>query len=145
MGVEGAHPTEEEIQEIRQELANKLTEAGLVDDVDQADLDRINSDDKYVSKYFRHVFDHPGSQTEAAVKMMINTLKWRKEMGASSIREEDFPSGMFERGALFSRNRFGVTSLSTVIKSVCPGIKTVGSCWCSASSSMSRERRRWRT
>jgi len=105
MGVEGAPPTEEEIQRIRTELANKLTDSGLLADVEQADLDRVNSDDKYVTKFFRHVFDHPGPQTEATVKMIINTLQWRKEMGACTLREEDFPSGMFERGALFSHNR----------------------------------------
>ena len=107
MGVEGAPPTEEEIQRIRTELANKLTDSGLLADVEQADLDRVNADDKYVTKFFRHVFDHPGPQTEATVKMIINTLQWRKEMGACSLREENFPSGMLERGALFSHNRFG--------------------------------------
>ena len=105
--MEGAPPTSEEIHQIRTDLANKIADSGLLADVEQADLDRINSDDKYVTKFFRHVFDHPGLQTEAAVKMILSTLKWRKEMGACSLREEDFPPGMFERGALFSHNRFG--------------------------------------
>jgi len=105
MGVEGAAPTAEEIQEIRQELAVRLTDPGLACEVEQADLQRLNSDDKYVTKYYRHVFDHPGPQTEAAVKMILSTLKWRKDMGACSIREGDFPPALLDRGALFSHNR----------------------------------------
>ena len=84
MGVEGAPPTAEEIQGVRQELARRLSEAEG-GEVEQGDLQKLNTDDKYLTKFWRHVFDHPGTQSEAAVKMILNTLKWRKEMGASSI------------------------------------------------------------
>ena len=104
MGIEGAYPTAQEIQLIRQELAKKLSEIDP-GEVDQSDVARVNSDDKYVSKFFRHVFDNPGEQTEAAVKMILNTLRWRREMGASHIRESDFSQPVFDKGALFSRNR----------------------------------------
>ena len=138
MGVEGAPPSAGEIQEVRQELARRLTEAEA-GEVDQGDLERLNIDDKYLTKFWRHVFDHPGTQTEAAVKMILNTLKWRKEMGASSIREEDFPPGLLDRGALFSHNRFdGCLSLQLCSK-LCflsSGTKTDVSCWCSLSSNM---------
>ena len=106
MGIEGALPTGAEIQVIRQEVARRISELEAGDTaVDQVDVARVNSDDKYVGKFFRHVFDHPGDQTEAAAKMIINTLKWRKEMGASTIKETDFPQPVFDKGALFSRNR----------------------------------------
>ena len=106
MGVEGALPTGAEIQLIRQEVSRRIVELETGDDsVDRVDVARVNSDDKYVSKFFRHVFDQPGDQTEAAAKMIINTLKWRKEIGASSIKETDFPQPVFDKGALFSRNR----------------------------------------
>ena len=104
MGVEGAMPTGQEIQEIRQEVSRRVAELES-DEVDVGDLARINNDDKYVSKFFRHVFDHPGEQTEAASKMIISTLKWRKKQGASHIKEADFPTAVFEKGALFSHNR----------------------------------------
>ena len=134
MGVEGAPPTAGEIQEVRQELARRLgeTEGG---EVEQGDLQRLNTDDKYLTKFWRHVFDHPGTQTEACVKMILNTLKWRKEMNASSIREEDFPPGLLDRGALFSHNRFKAGSVSSsVLSNVCSGTKTDGSFWCSRCS-----------
>ena len=111
MGVEGAPPSAGEIQEVRQELARRLGEAEGVE-VEQGDLLRINTDDRYLTKFWRHVFDHPGSQSEAAAKMILNTLKWRKEMNASSIREEEFPPGLLDRGALFSHNRFKPQSQS---------------------------------
>ena len=102
MGVEGAPPSAGEIQEVRQKLARSLSEV----EAGGGDMERLNTDDKYLTKFWRHVFDHPGTQTEATVKMILNTLKWRKEMGASSIRDEDFPPGLLARGALFSHNRF---------------------------------------
>ena len=104
MGVEGAPPTAQEIQEVRQELARRLSEAEA-GEVEPVDILRVNTEEKYLTKFWRHVFDHPGTQTEATVKMILNTLRWRKEMAASSIREEDFPPGMLDRGALFSHNR----------------------------------------
>ena len=113
MGVEGAPPSAGEIQEVRQELARRLAEAEGVE-VEQGDLQRINTDDRYLTKFWRHVFDHPGTQSEAAAKMILNTLKWRKEMNASSIREEEFPPGLLDRGALFSHNRFKPQSQSAV-------------------------------
>ena len=116
MGVEGAYPTAGEIQEVRQELARRLSETDM-GEVEQEDLERLNTDDKYLSKFWRHVFDHPGTQTEAAVKMILNTLKWRKEWGASSIREEDFPRGLLDIGGLFSHNRFEAGSVSSSVLS----------------------------
>ena len=98
-------PSAEEMLEIRQ-----LVTTGLADiepgEVEQADVDKINTDDVYLAKFFRHVFEAPGEQTEAAAKMILSTLKWRKAQEASTIREADFPPGVFEKGALFSRNRY---------------------------------------
>ena len=119
---------------MRQELARRLSQAEG-GEVEQGDLQRLNTDEKYLTKFWRHVFDHPGTQTEATVKMILNTLKWRKEMGASSIREEDFPPGLLDRGALFSHNRFEAGWVSSsVVSYVSSGTKTDGSCWCSLCS-----------
>lgn len=104
MGVEGAMPTAQEIQGIRQEVVKLLQELDS-EEVEAGDVDKVNSDDDYVSKFYRHVFDNPGDQTENAAKMIINTLRWRKNQGARLIREADFPPGIFDKGALFSRNR----------------------------------------
>jgi len=104
MGVEGENPSEQELKEIRTIVTNKADEVGL-DEIDTACLQRIKSDDAYVSKFFKHTFDHPGPQVEAAAKMIMNTLKWRKEFGAGLITEADFPPSMLERASLFSHNR----------------------------------------
>ena len=105
MGVEGATPSAEEIVEMRQLVTRGVGELGP-GEVEQVDVERIMAEDVYVAKFFRHVFEAPGEQTEAAAKMILNTLKWRKSQEASTIREADFPPGIFEKGALFSRNRF---------------------------------------
>jgi len=104
MGIEGAEPSEQEVKEIRTLVVKEVEDVGQ-DEVDTVCLNRIKTDDVYVSKYFKHVFDHPGSQVEAATKMIMNTLKWRKEFGAGLIAESDFPSTMLEKGSLFSHNR----------------------------------------
>ena len=59
MGLEGAMPSVQEIQEIRQEVGRRVAELEA-EEVDVGDVARINNDDKYVAKFFRHVFDHPG-------------------------------------------------------------------------------------
>ena len=104
MGVEGQSPSEAEIQEIRQEVGRRLGNLSP-GEVDPSDVSKVNSDDKYVSRFFRHVFDNPGEQTEAAAKMIVNTLKWRQEQGARHIKEADFQQSLLDRGALFSHNR----------------------------------------
>jgi len=104
MGVEGADPSEQEVKEIRTLVGKEVEDIG-VDDVDTVCLQKIKTDDVYVSKFFKHTFDHPGSQVEAATKMIMNTLKWRKEFGAGLITESDFPPSMLEKGSLFSHNR----------------------------------------
>jgi len=104
MGVEGADPSDQELKEIRTLVAKEAEDVGL-DEVDTVCLQKIKTDNVYVSKFFKHTFDHPGPQCEAAVKMIMNTLKWRKEYGAGLITEGDFPPSMLEKGSLFSHNR----------------------------------------
>jgi len=104
MGVEGAPPSETQTLDIRTRVNNKVDDIGL-DEVDTVDLQKIRIDDNYVSKFFKHTFDLPGEQEEAAANMIINTLKWRKEFGAGCITEADFTPTMLEKGSLFSHNR----------------------------------------
>jgi len=104
MGVEGAAPSDQEMKDIRLTVATKAEEIGL-DDFDPADLQKIRTDDSYLTKFFKHTFDHPGEQVDAASGMIINTLKWRNEFGAGHITEGDFPLSMLEKGSLFSHNR----------------------------------------
>ena len=91
MGVEGAMPTAQEIQGIRQEVAKLLQELDS-EEVEAGDLDKVNSDDDYVSKFYRHVFDNPGDQTENAAKMIINTLGGGKNQGSEIDKRSRFPS-----------------------------------------------------
>jgi len=104
MGVEGALPTEQEISDIRTLVNDRVDDMGL-ENIDVSCLHKIRTDDVYLTKFFIHTFDHPGRQTDAAVNMIINTLKWRKEFGAESLSESDFPQSLLEKGSLFSHNR----------------------------------------
>jgi len=104
MGVEGEPPTQEEIQEIRSLVARRASESAS-DELDLEALSRIQNDDNYVTKFFKHVFDHPGVQVEATSKMIMHSLIWRKEFGTKDIQESDFTQALLEKGALFARNR----------------------------------------
>jgi len=104
MGVEGANPSEQEIRDIRTLVVSKAEDIGL-SEFDQKDLEKIRTDDGYVAKFFRHTFDHPGEQVEAAANMIIVSFKWRKEFGAAYITEGEFQSSMLEKGSLFSHSR----------------------------------------
>jgi len=104
MGIEGAPPTEQQTHDIRSRVYSKLEDLGQ-NKVDPIDLENIRIYDDYIAKFFKHTFDHPGEQEEAAANMIISTLKWRKGFGAGCIAKADFTTSMLERGSLFSHNR----------------------------------------
>jgi len=93
--------SQEEVAAARDAVAAQLD----LDSVESVDLQRLQREDDYVRKFFRHTLDLPGDPVENAVNMMVNTLKWRKDFGAGSIRESDFPPEMLEKASLFSHNR----------------------------------------
>ena len=52
----------------------------LSENYEADDIRRVMEDDLYLARFFKHVWDEPGEQTELGVTMIINALQWRKTM-----------------------------------------------------------------
>lgn len=72
-------PSEEEIFLLRSTLLKKLEDNSLLNDVDQRDVNRCKSDNDYIQRFLMH---HDNDQ-KLALDMAIETLKWRKKVGAN--------------------------------------------------------------
>ena len=100
---ENVGPTPSQTEEMRSRLKSHIAENGsgefrretkimledlsrrdtIADLFDQRDVDRFNSSQVYVDRFFKHVdsvASSPDEQLDLAMTMVINTLKFRKEM-----------------------------------------------------------------
>ncbi len=77
----------------------------LPDQHDPVDLKRVLGEDEYVARFFRHVQEKGGDQVEIASKMIIGTLKWRKETGIGHIAEGELDPDLRDRCVLYSHGR----------------------------------------
>ena len=55
----------------RDPLANK--------NPNEFDIKRVMTEDFYIHRWFMHVFDMPGDQTDTCTNNMIKALRWRKD------------------------------------------------------------------
>ena len=46
---------------------------------DEFDIKRVMTEDFYIHRWFMHVFDMPGDQTDTCTNNMIKALRWRKD------------------------------------------------------------------
>jgi len=104
-GIEDEPPTDEQIAAIRQRVRDHLDENGE-DDCDPVDVKKIFSDDHWVSRFYMHGYDEPVDQSDIAVNMIIDTLKWRKSMDVNSLTSgKVVKESIKERGNLYIHNK----------------------------------------
>jgi len=103
-GTEGVPPTSEEISQLREKALAALAALGQ-GNILSADIAKLTRSDKYVSRFFMHVFDLPGSQIDEASNMMLETGKWRKKVGVDGISADTTNQSFFEKGTVYSHNR----------------------------------------
>jgi len=103
-GVEGKAPSSEELKNVRQRALTKLQDLGP-GAILAADIERLKSDDDYVSRFWKHVFDQPGEQSEEAVNCVLKAFKWRKEFGVDTLDESNINMDIVNKGYLFTHNR----------------------------------------
>lgn len=82
--VEGEPPTEDQVAEMRRRICDYVEENGKAV-FDNRDVQKFLTNDFLVHRYFMHVHDVSGDQTENAISMVINSFKWRLETGITGM------------------------------------------------------------
>ncbi|XP_014324367.2 motile sperm domain-containing protein 2 [Xiphophorus maculatus] len=93
---QGDQDLEKKIVEIRQRFKNELLKDST-DKYDPRDVERIEQDNALVEAYLTwrmYVVDD-------TLKMIDESLLWRKEFGINDVSESTIPRWMFESGAIF--------------------------------------------
>uniref|UniRef100_A0AAQ4P1V6 Motile sperm domain containing 2 n=1 Tax=Gasterosteus aculeatus aculeatus TaxID=481459 RepID=A0AAQ4P1V6_GASAC len=93
---EGAQDLEKKIEETRLRFNNEFLQDST-DKYDSQDVERLQKDDSLVEGYLQwrlYVVDD-------ALKMIDESLQWRKEYGVNDITESTIPKWMFEIGAVY--------------------------------------------
>eukprot|EP00066_Takifugu_rubripes_P001018 XP_003961911.1 PREDICTED: motile sperm domain-containing protein 2 [Takifugu rubripes] len=93
---EGEQDIEKKIVETRQRFSNEFLQDST-EKYDSRDVERLQSEDALVEGYLTwrlYVVDD-------ALKMIDESLQWRKEFGVNDLTESVIPRWMFETGAVF--------------------------------------------
>ncbi|XP_044072154.1 motile sperm domain-containing protein 2 isoform X2 [Siniperca chuatsi] len=93
---EGEQDIEKKIEETRQRFKNEFLQDST-DKYDTRDVERLQKDDALVEGYLTwrlYVVDD-------ALKMIDESLQWRKEYGLNDLTESTIPKWMFETGAVY--------------------------------------------
>ena len=59
----------------------------------------------FLLRFWKHVFDQPGEQSEEAINCVVKAFKWRKEFGVDKIDEKNINMKVVNKGFLYSHNR----------------------------------------
>ncbi|KAM9347518.1 motile sperm domain-containing protein 2 [Symphorus nematophorus] len=93
---EGEQNLEKKIEETRQRFKNEYLQDSI-EKYDSRDVERLQRDDALVEGYLTwriYVVDD-------ALKMIDESLQWRKEFGLNDLTESTIPRWMFETGAVY--------------------------------------------
>ncbi|XP_066959975.1 motile sperm domain-containing protein 2-like [Macrobrachium rosenbergii] len=92
-------PSQAEIDQLRSSVLQKVDAEG--ESYDTKDIEKIQTDDKYIRRFLMH---HDNDQ-KLSLEMVMDTLKWRKDLNVNNITKESLPQDLFDVGALFIHNR----------------------------------------
>jgi len=104
---EDVGPTPSQTEEMRNRLRSHIAENGG-DLFDQRDVDRFNSSQRYVDRFFKHVDSVASSaeeQIELAMNIVIQCFKFRKETRMADLKHTELLDEHKERGTLFYHGR----------------------------------------
>ncbi|CAI5655912.1 unnamed protein product [Oreochromis niloticus] len=93
---EGEQDLEKKIEETRQRFNNELLQDST-EKYDPRDVERLQTDDSLVEGYLTWRLYN----VDDALKMIDESLHWRKEYGVNDINESTIPRWMFETGAVY--------------------------------------------
>ncbi|KAK5920903.1 hypothetical protein CgunFtcFv8_024654 [Champsocephalus gunnari] len=93
---EGEQDIEKKIEETRQKFKNEFLQEST-DKYDSRDVERLDKDDALVEGYLQWRL----CVVEDALKLIDESLQWRKEFGVNDLTESAIPRWMFETGAVY--------------------------------------------
>ena len=108
--MQGKPPSSDQLRTVREQALAKLNDLGC--EILPEDIERLKTDDEYVSRFWKHVFDLPGDQTEEAVNIVVKAFKWRKEVGVDKLDEKTINMDIINKGYFFTHNRDKVGPLN---------------------------------
>jgi len=102
-GIEDEPPNEDQMAQMRQTFQDHIAENGS-DKFEAEDVHRVMTDDNYLGRFFKHVYDEPGDQIELSTNMIVNSLQWRKSMDVKGMTCETVKDSIKSRGNLYVHN-----------------------------------------
>ncbi|GIY42475.1 motile sperm domain-containing protein 2 [Caerostris darwini] len=87
--------------QLRNSFLDNLNSNGNYDDYEEADIERIRTDDKYCNRFILH----KKGKFEEALEMMDEALRWRKSFGVKDVSMATLPLEFFEAKAVFPYNK----------------------------------------
>ncbi|KAE8299249.1 Motile sperm domain-containing protein 2 [Larimichthys crocea] len=93
---EGEQDIEKKIEETRQRFKNEFLQDST-EKYDSRDVERLQTDDALVEGYLTWRL----YAVDDALKMIDESLQWRKEFGLNDLTESSIPKWMFETGAVY--------------------------------------------
>ncbi|KFM65622.1 Motile sperm domain-containing protein 2, partial [Stegodyphus mimosarum] len=93
--------TEELHLQLRNRFLEKLRVNGNYDDYEDVDIERIKTDDAYCKRFILH----KKGNLEAALEMVDEALKWRKDFGVKDVNQASIPIEFFQAKAVFPFNK----------------------------------------
>eukprot|EP00092_Neocalanus_flemingeri_P014777 GFUD01015947.1.p1 GENE.GFUD01015947.1~~GFUD01015947.1.p1 ORF type:complete len:237 (-),score=82.30 GFUD01015947.1:28-738(-) len=97
-------PTQEEIENLREKVRTEVEKNGE-ENFAKVDLERLNSDEAYIGKFWLHAQQMNGDKKDNTVKLVVDTLLWRKKFGVENISEDTINKAVLERGEVYSYGR----------------------------------------
>ncbi|KAK7939227.1 hypothetical protein WMY93_002553 [Mugilogobius chulae] len=93
---QGEQDIEKKIEDTRERFKNEFLQ-DAVEKYDSRDVDRLQTDDALVEGYLTWRLYN----VEDTLKMIDESLQWRKEFGLNDLTENSIPRWMFETGAVY--------------------------------------------
>ena len=124
-GIENQPPTDEQVTKIRKGLQDYISENGK-DDFEEADINRVMTEDSYVHRWFMHMYGGKGDQLEECIKYLISALKWRKDRKIREITADKLNPMLKQKGSLYMKNKdkdgcpMLVFAMAKHVKGECP-------------------------
>jgi len=97
-------PQPETIATMVQKASARICEDGE-ENFYQSDITKLKNNKEYAARFWRHQGEGKENREDKAVKMILNTFKWRKDFGVEEINAGSLNKNLISKGVIYSHNR----------------------------------------